>query len=128
VNLSQYGENMSNVAISSTTINCNYTTNANSVIYASPTSTANLTLSLQNVPVPGTYYGSYTVSVLLPVSSYKVCVSNTTVNGTTIIPISSGGFTNISINQNATYVLQQFNIIFTGTAVPIIITNLISLF
>jgi hypothetical protein len=128
MNLSRYRENMSNVAISANTITCNYTTNANAVIFASPTTTANLTLNVQNVPVPSTNFGAYSLSVFLPVSTYKVCVSNVVVNSANVVPISSGGFSNITINQNATYTLQQFNIMFIGSSTPIVITNLVSLF
>jgi hypothetical protein len=119
---------MSNVAISANTITCNYAATANAVIFASPTTTANLTLNVQNVPVPSTNFGTFSLSVFLPVSTYKVYVSNIIVNSTSVVPISSGGFSNITINQNATHTLQQFNIMFIGGPTPIVITNLVSLF
>jgi hypothetical protein len=55
-------------------------------------------------------------------------VSNTVINSTTITPISSGGFSSISINSSATYTLQQFNILYIGSATPIVVTNLVSLY
>jgi hypothetical protein len=40
--------------------------------------------------------------------------------------ISGGGLTNISINSNTSYVVQQINIMYLNSATPVILTNALS--
>ena len=100
--------------ISSNTLTINYTANNGQSIFVTPT--ANFSLVLTNVPT-SSVNAIYKLEIYINAKFY---CSGITVNGTVITMVSVGGFDNIAtnINANATGLIQQFTIFFTGTTTP----------
>jgi hypothetical protein len=58
------------------------------------------------------------VSLLLDTSTNRTYANAVTVNGTSYTAIFNGGTSNISISSSAVAIVQQFIIVFTGSATP----------
>ena len=100
--------------ITSNVLTLNYTSNNGQSIFVNPT--ANFSLVLSNVPT-SSVQAIYKLEIYCSVKFYCNAIS---VNGTTINMVSLGGFANIAsnVNVNATGLIQQFTIFFTGTTTP----------
>ncbi len=92
----------------------NYASNNGQSIFVTPT--ANFSLVLTNVPT-SSVQAIYKLEIYCGARFY---CSGKTVNGTVITMVSLGGFSNIAsnVNVNATGLIQQFTIFFTGTTTP----------
>ena len=103
-----------NSTISSNTLTINYATNAGQSIFVNPT--ANFSLVLSGVPTTAVN-ATYKLEIYC---SAKFYCSSITVNGTSLTMVAVGGFANIAsqVNVNATGLIQQFIIFFTGTTTP----------
>ena len=100
--------------ITSNTLTINYTADNGQSIFVTPT--ANFSLVLTNVPT-SSVQAIYKLEIY---SSAKFYCTGITVNGTVINMVSLGGFANIAsqVNANATGLIQNFIIFFTGTTTP----------
>ncbi len=58
----------------------------------------------------------------------KFYANTITVNGTGYTMKAGGGLSNISVDPNATHVMQQVNVMFLNSTTPIVLTNVMSLF
>ena len=103
-----------NSTITTNILTINYTANNGQSIFVTPT--ANFSLVLTNVPT-SSVNAIYKLEIYINAKFY---CSGITVNGTVITMVSVGGFANIAtnINANATGLIQQFTIFFTGTITP----------
>jgi len=103
-----------NSTITSNTLTINYGTNTGQSIFVNPT--ANFSLVLNGVPTT-ILNATYKLEIYC---SAKFYCSGITVNGTSITMVAVGGFSNIAgqVNVNATGLIQQFIIFFTGTTTP----------
>jgi hypothetical protein len=100
--------------ISSNILTINYGSNNGQSIFVTPT--ANFSLVLTNVPTTSVQ-AIYKLEIYCSARFYCNAI---TVNGTAITMVSLGGFSNIAsnVNVNATGLIQQFTIFFTGTTTP----------
>jgi hypothetical protein len=100
--------------ITSNILTINYASNNGQSIFVAPT--ANFSLVLTNVPT-SSVQAVYTLDIYI--SSRFYC-SSITVNGTVLTMNAVGGFSNIAgqVNVNATGLIQNFIIFFTGTTTP----------
>ena len=103
-----------NSTISSNTLTINYATNSGQSIFVNPT--ANFSLVLTNVPTT-ILNAVYKLEIYCSAKFYCNAI---TVNGTVLTMVAVGGFSNIAsqVNVNATGLIQQFTIFFTGTTTP----------
>jgi hypothetical protein len=124
-------------------ISMDYYLQGNSLLVASNNNiTSNMIFSITNIPYGGSTpivpsHISYSFTLILRGSPTFFCntVNIRTINSdgtsssvTSLPPISSGGLTNVTIASGATTTVQQFNIIFIGSATPVVFTNLLSMF
>ena len=117
------GSTAINSTISSNTLTINYATNNGQSIFVNPT--ANFSLVLTAVPTT-ILNAVYKLEIFISAKFYCTAV---TVNGSSISMTAVGGFSNIAsqVNVNATGLIQQFIIFFTGsTTVSKINTLLLS--
>jgi hypothetical protein len=100
--------------ISSNILTINYGSNNGQSIFVTPT--ANFSLVLTNVPT-SSVQAIYKLEIYCSARFYCNAI---TVNGSAITMVSLGGFSNIAsnVNANATELIQQFTIFFTGTTTP----------
>jgi len=100
--------------ITSNVLTINYASNNGQSIFVAPT--ANFSLVLSNVPTTSVQ-AIYKLEIYC---SAKFYCNTITVNGTAITMVSLGGFANIAsnVNVNATGLIQQFTIFFTGSTTP----------
>ena len=100
--------------IKSNTLTINYTANNGQSIFVAPT--ANFSLVLTNVPT-SSVQAIYKLEIYI---SAKFYCTGITVNGTVLSMAAVGGFANIAgqVNANATGLIQNFIIFFTGTTIP----------
>ena len=100
--------------ITSNTLTINYTSNNGQSIFVTPT--ANFSLVLTNVPT-AVLNAIYKLEIYC---SAKFYCSGITVNGTVLTMTAVDGFANIAsqVNANATGLIQNFIIFFTGTTTP----------
>ena len=100
--------------ITSNVLTINYTNNNGQTIFVTPT--ANFSLVLTNVST-SSVNAIYKLEIYCSARFYCNAI---TVNGTVINMVSLGGFSNIAsnVNVNATGLIQQFTIFFTGTTTP----------
>ena len=100
--------------ITSNTLTINYGTNNGQSIFVAPT--ANFSLVLTNVPT-SILNAIYTLDIYISARFYCTGI---TVNGTVLSMNAVGGFANIAgqVNANATGLIQNFIIFFTGTTTP----------
>ena len=103
-----------NSSIVSNVLTINYGTNNGQSIFVNPT--ANFSLVLTGVPTT-ILNATYKLEIYC---SAKFYCSSITVNGTSLTMVAVGGFSNIAsqVNVNATGLIQQFIIFFTGTTTP----------
>ena len=108
------GSTSINSTITSNTLTINYGTNNGQSIFVNPT--ANFSLVLTGVPTT-ILNATYKLEIYC---SAKFYCSSITVNGTSLTMVAVGGFSNIAsqVNVNATGLIQQFIIFFTGTTTP----------
>lgn len=91
------------------------TWSSGSVLYATPQSSSNLTLAITGVPTTSTY-ATYSLTVILDVTTYKVFVSALTVNGSAVtVTFTDGSSSNVDVST-ATVVIQTFLLIYTSSA------------
>jgi hypothetical protein len=103
-----------NSSIVSNVLTINYATNTGQSIFVNPT--ANFSLVLTGVPTT-ILTAIYKLEIYC---SAKFYCSSITVNGTSLTMVAVGGMANIAsqVNVNATGLIQQFIIFFTGTTTP----------
>ena len=108
------GSTAINSTISSNTLTINYATNSGQSIFVNPT--ANFSLVLTGVPTT-ILNATYKLEIFCSAKFYCNAI---TVNGTVLTMVAVGGMANIAsqVNVNATGLIQQFIIFFTGTTVP----------
>ena len=108
------GSTAINSTISSNTLTINYATNTGQSIFVNPT--ANFSLVLTGVPTT-ILNATYKLEIYI---SAKFYCTGITVNCTSLTMVAVGGFSNIAgqVNVNATGLIQQFIIFFTGTTTP----------
>ena len=92
------------------------------LIYATPTSSNNISLVITSVPT--TINSTFNFSVILDASSYKVYVNSLTINGSNTTLLYNGGPTSIPILTSATVIIQTFNAINTNTGIWKVITSI----
>ena len=108
-NILKLSETVSSVAVSGGSAACNYN---NSAIFFITGQTANFTLALTNLsPVANK---SFSVTLLISSASSKFYANALTINGTSIVFVYNGGLASVSVSS-ATYIIQQFNIIYTAS-------------
>ena len=100
--------------ITSNILTINYSSNNGQSIFVTPT--ANFSLVLTNVSTSQLN----AIHKLEIYCSARFYCNAITVNGTAITMVSLGGFSNIAsqVNVNATGLIQQFTVFFTGTTTP----------
>jgi hypothetical protein len=100
--------------ITSNILTINYASNNGQSIFVTPT--ANFSLVLTNVPT-SILNALYTLDIYI---SAKFYCTGITVNGTVLTMNAVGGMSNIAsqVNINATGLIQNFIIFFTGTTTP----------
>ena len=108
------GSTAINSSIVSNVLTINYGTNNGQTIFVNPT--ANFSLVLTGVPTT-ILNAVYKLEIFI---SAKFYCTGITVNGTVLTMVAVGGFSNIAsqVNVNATGLIQQFIIFFTGTTTP----------
>jgi len=84
----------------------------------------NFELVVTNVPTTSTNK-VYNITLMINGSTYANTCS---INGTSVSMIADGGLSNITIDAGTSYVLQQFNIMFLNSSVPVVVTNVVSLY
>ena len=108
-NILRLSDTLSSVAVASGSAACNYN---NGAVFVITGQTANFTLALSNLtPVANK---TYSVTLLISSASSKFYANALTVNGTAATFIYNGGLSSVSVSS-ATYIIQQFNIIYTAS-------------
>ena len=115
------GSTAINSSIVSNVLTINYGTNSGQSIFVNPT--ANFSLVLTGVPTT-ILNAVYKLEIFI---SAKFYCTGITVNGTVLTMVAVGGFSNIAsqVNVNATGLIQQFIIFFTGTTTPTRVNTLL---
>lgn len=113
-------ETSTNTSVITNAIAVDYST-TNGIVNTSPSSASNIYLTLTNVP---TTAGSYTLTFLIDTSTNKQYINTFNINGSSYTPVSSGGFSNITIDTNATLIIQYLSVVMAGGTVSKVITNL----
>lgn len=113
-------ETSTNTSVITNAIAVDYST-TNGIVNTSPSSASNIALTLTNVP---TTAGSYTLTFLIDASTNKQYINTFNINGSSYTPVSSGGFSNITIDTNATLIIQYLSVVMAGGTVSKVITNL----
>ena len=124
ISLARVMEKTSAGTVTTNAMSLDYTA-INGVITCTPSSASNIALTLTNVP---TTAGSYNLTFLIDTSTYKQYINSFSINGSSYTPVSSGGFSSLSVNASATSALQYVSIIMSGGTVSKVITNLVSLY
>ena len=118
-------EKITPITLTNNTCDLNYSiSNANTLFCNSP-GTSDLTLNISNLFISGS--GSISISILINTTVNKKYFKSIKINNISHTPIATNGYNNLSIDNNATYVLQQFNIVYVDSSVVKIITSLLSL-
>jgi hypothetical protein len=108
-NVLRLSDTLSSVAVASGSAACNYN---NGAVFVITGQTANFTLALTNLtPVANK---TYSVTLLISSASSKFYANALTVNGTSTTFVYNGGLASVSVSS-ATYIIQQFNIIYTAS-------------
>jgi len=119
-------ENISSATVSSNSLSISYTSN-NAIIYTSPSSSSNISLTLTNIP---TSYSNANINLtfIINTSSYKQYINSISINGSSYTMKASGGLSNISLNTSASIVIQNINIIFLSGSISQVLTAINSWF
>jgi hypothetical protein len=119
-------ENISTATVSSNALSISYTSN-NAIIYITPSSSNNISLTLTNIP---TSYSNANINLtfIINTSSYKQYINSITINSTSYTMKASGGLSNISINSSANIVIQNINILFLSGSISQVLTSVNSWF
>ena len=118
---SRLSENITSGTITSNILTIDFSSN-NSVVYCNPI--ANFTVNISNMSML-TQTQCYTFTIWCTSKFYGNTIQ---VNGTTYTAVSTGGLSNISINTNATNLLQQITLIYVNSTTPTrVLTSVCSL-
>ena len=109
VNILRLSDTLSSVTVTSGIATCNYN---NSAVFFITGQTANFNLTLSNLtPVANK---AYSITLIISSSSSKFYASTLTIGSTSTSFVYNGGLTNVSVSS-ATYIIQQFNIVYTAS-------------
>jgi hypothetical protein len=118
MNILELSETINSVTVSSGIATCSY---SNGAVFYITGQTANFTLALTNLTASANK--CYSVTLLINASN-KFYSTALTINSTSTSFVYNGGSANVSVT-NATYIIQQFNIVYTSstTAPAFVITS-----
>lgn len=106
ININSLTENINTLTVSSSALTVSFSSFTN-LIYCTPSTSANMTLYLTNVPT--TFNKSYTLTFVINSSTYKQYFRTLYINGTAYTIKYLNGSSNISVSS-ATNIMQQFYI------------------
>ena len=109
-NISELSETISSVAVASGLATCNYT---NGAVFYITGQTANFTLALTNFTA--TANKVFSITLLISSASSKFYANSLLINSTSTSFVYNGGSAAVSVSS-ATYIIQQFNIIYAASA------------
>jgi hypothetical protein len=120
-NILKLSETVSSVAVSAGVATCNYN---NAAVFYITGQTANFNLTISNLtPVANK---SYSVTLIISSTSSKFYANALTIGATATSFVYNGGSSGVSVSS-ATYIIQQFNIIYTSsTSAPAFVISSIS--
>ena len=87
----------------------NYIAQAGQIYYTSPSSAANIALTISNVPLAT--FKSINLTFIINTGTYKQYINSININGTVRTISYINGLANIPVLTSATSILQTFNII-----------------
>ena len=109
VNILRLSDTLSSVTVTSGIATCNYN---NGAVFFITGQTANFNLTLSNLtPVANK---AYSITLIISASSSKFYATTLTIGSTSTSFVYNGGLTNVSVSS-ATYIIQQFNIVYTAS-------------
>ena len=118
-----------NYTFSSNILNYSYSNNA-VIFFDSLTSSTNFKMNITNMNPNNETYTSFTITLIIDVSSYKAFANTCSVNSSDYTMIASNGLSNLSVNGNSVLALQTFTIIYTNSgSIPYkVLTSISSMF
>jgi hypothetical protein len=128
--LSKVGETLYEGTVTSNAISVNWNTVSGGLISISPSSNNNIALTITNInPISASSF-SCNLCFLINVGTYKKCIAgNVTIGGVGYTPISSNGYSSISVSASATFVLQTISVVYINSTTPsLIVSNVASLY
>ena len=116
-------------SFSSNTLTFDYL-NGTCLIFDGLTSSTNFELVLDNINTSNNTYKSFEFNLLVDTTTYKAFANTCKINNVSVNILMNDGLTNVNINSNSLYVLQQFKIIYqsSGTTPNIILSSVQSLY
>jgi hypothetical protein len=140
--VSRIFENIANVGtVSNGNIDIDYYTLGNGVVYGNMSgATSNIRVRIANIPygttIASSSFASVSITAILiipanqaPYIANQYSVSTGAINTTMSVPYFSGGNSSVTLastsSTSAQYLVQQFNLVFTGTSTPVVFTNVI---
>jgi hypothetical protein len=118
-------EKINPIAINNNTYLLDYSTSTSNTLYCADPSNTDMILNIKNLPL--TESGTITISAIINTSVNKKYFKTVQLNDINQDQIAINGIANLSIQNNAKFVLQQITFIYVNNSILNIITSLISL-